>query len=292
MTVDRWRRDRPLSIAHQGGEAEAPPSTLFAMATAVAGGADALELDVHATADGHLVVLHDPTVDRTTDGSGAVDALTLEQVRRLDAAHWFVPGQGVVRDRPDDAYALRGVTTGAVQPPTGFTAADFTIPTLAEVFERFDQTLINVDIKQTAPATRPYEDRLADLTGSFGREDRTIVASFSDQALDAFRALAPAAATSASPAEVLAFWTAVQDGHAPSGPLGYEALQVPLNYQDVTVVDASFVRVAHECGLVVHVWTIDDEATMVALLDLGVDGVVTNRPSVLERVLSGRFSQA
>ena len=121
---------------------------------------------------------------------------------------------------------------------------------------------------------------------------RTIVASFSDHALRAYRALAPAAATSASPSEVLTFWTAVQEGRAPSGPLGYEALQVPPTYQDVVVVNEPFLRVAHECGLVVHVWTIDDEATMAALLDLGVDGVVTNRPSMLGRVRAERFPPA
>lgn len=285
-----WLHRRPLHIAHQGGAAEAPSSTLFALATAVAAGADALELDVHATADGHLVVLHDPTVDRTTNGSGAVDSLTLADLRALDAAHWFVPGEGegVVAGRDDDAYALRGVATGEVPAPAGFTAADFTIPTLADVFERFPDTLINLDIKQTAPVTRPYEQALADLIVGYGREDSTMVASFSDEALRTFRRVAPDVATSASPAEVLTFWTAVAEGGDPRGPLPYKAFQVPVTYEGVTVVDEAFVSAAHDCGIAVHVWTIDDAPTMTALLDMGVDGVVTNRPSLLEQVLVGR----
>lgn len=284
----RWLQRRPLNIAHQGGEAEAPSSTLFAMATALAAGADALELDVHATADGHLVVLHDPTVDRTTDGTGAVDSMTLEQIRRLDAAHWFVAGEGVAADRDAAAYSLRGIATGAVPPPDGFSQADFAIPTLAEVFDRFDSTLINVDIKQTAPVTRPYEEALAELITRYGREETTMVASFSDESLVTFRAAAPGVATSASPGEVLTFWTAVANDEAPPAPLPYEAFQVPVTYEGVTVVDEAFVTAAHECGVAVHVWTIDDVETMRGLLDLGVEGVVTNRPSVLEQVLVGR----
>lgn len=89
-----WPARRILNIAHQGGEVEAPSNTLFAFKTAVEKGADVLELDVHATADRELVVIHDATVDRTTDGHGRIDAMTLEHVKALDAAHWFVPGSG------------------------------------------------------------------------------------------------------------------------------------------------------------------------------------------------------
>ena len=289
MPRGRWLERTPLHIAHQGGEAEAPASTLFALATAVAKGADALELDVHATADGHLVVLHDATVDRTTDGTGAVDALMLADLQRLDAAQWFVPGEGVVHGRGPDTYPLRGAATGDASPPDGFGPEDFTVPALAAVFERFPDTLINIDIKQTAPATRPYEHTLARLIAAFGRADTTMVASFSDAALASFRAQAPAVATSASPEEVLAFWLAVQADEDLPGPLPYEAFQVPVTHDGVRVVDERFVARAHAAGVAVHVWTIDDAPTMRRLLDMGVDGVVTNRPQVLEQVLVERF---
>lgn len=289
MPRHRWLERSPLHIAHQGGEAEAPSSTLFAMATALAKGADALELDVHATADGHLVVLHDPTVDRTTDGNGAVDALSLVQVRGLDAAHWFVAGEGVAHGQPPERYPLRGVATGQVPPPDGFAAADFAIPALADVFERFPDTLINIDIKQTAPATRPYEQTLARLIADYDRSETTMVASFSDAALAVFRGAAPAVGTSASPNEVLAFWLAVRAGDPAPAALPYEAFQVPVTHEGVRVVDAAFVARAHAAGVAVHVWTIDDAPTMHALLDIGVDGLVTNRPQVLEPVLAERF---
>lgn len=274
-------------MAHQGGELEAPSSTMYALVTAVANGADALELDVHATADGRLVVIHDATVDRTTAGAGAIDTLTLADIQRLDAAHWFIPGEGVVAGRPDSEYPLRGIATGHRAPPQGFTPEDFTIPTLDDVFARFPQTLVNIDIKQTAGRTTAYEQHVADLIAEHGRTDTTMVASFFAEALDTFRGLAPEVATSASPDEVLAFWTAVQEG-ATVQPLAFQALQVPRTHEDVRVVDAPFVEHAHDAGVAVHVWTIDDESTMHELLDLGVDGVVTNRPTVLEAVLRDR----
>lgn len=289
MTDGRWLRRSPLHLAHQGGELEAPSSTMYALATAVAKGADALELDVHATADGHLVVVHDPTVDRTTGGRGAIEALTLAQIRRLDAAYWFVPEEGVVAGRAPPDYPLRGVATGDRPPPDGSTPEDFTIPALAEVFERFGQTLINIDIKQTAPHAQSYEAQVAQLIERFARADTTMVASFHPQALTAFRKLAPAVATSASPAEVLAFWMAVQQGTEVAQAPAYEAFQVPVAHEGVRVVDAAFVERAHDSGVAVHVWTIDDATTMHDLLDLGVDGIVTNRPAVLEAVLRERF---
>ena len=285
-----WLKRRPLHIAHQGGELEAPSSTLYAMHTAVEKGADALELDVHATADGHVVVLHDPTVDRTTNGRGRVDSLPLDDLQRLDAAHWFVPDQGPVPGHPDATYPLRGIATGATAPPAGFSAEDFRVPTLAEVFAAFPSTLINLDIKQTTPDTRPYEHAVADLIDEFDRADITMVASFSDSALSVFRSHAPHCFTSAGPAEVLAVWSAAH-GDAERPEPACHALQVPVTYADLDVVTEPFVATAHELGLAVHVWTIDEAPAMHALLDLGVDGIVTNRPLLLEAVLGERFPQ-
>lgn len=281
-----WLDRSPLRIAHQGGEAEAPSSTMYALQRAVGLGVDALELDVHATADGHLVVLHDPTVDRTTNGRGAVADMTLGQVRQFDAAHWFVPGVGVAHGRGAQDYPLRGIATGAKQPPPGFTAADFTIPALADVFAAFPDTLINLDIKATAPQVKPYEQTLADLIATYDRSDITMVASFSDAALRSYRSWAPEGWTSASPEEVLRFWQAVNEGRPIETGVPYSALQVPDVYGDVAVVSEPFVAAAHSDGLAVHVWTIDDPLTMRRLLDLGVDGVVTNRPTVLLELLA------
>ena len=285
--MNRWAPDRPLLIAHQGGAAEAPSSTMFAFATAVAAGAQMFELDVHATADGHLVVLHDATVDRCTDGTGEVDRLTLDQIRRFDAAHWYEPGVGVVADRPAEVYRLRGIATGQRPPPEGFTAADFTVPTLDEVLRRFPAIPVNVDIKQTAPATKPYEEALATLLRRAGRTHDVMVASFSDEALAAFRELAPEVATSAGPSEVLAFWSYAH-GHGPRPDVAYRALQVPEHFEDLLVVSEEFVAAAKEFDLAVHVWTVDEPNAMHRLLDRGVDGIVTDRPTVLADVLAAR----
>src|SRR5918997_1018480 len=137
VTDNPWLDRRPLNIAHQGGEIEAPSDTLYAFKTSKQKGADVIETDVHLTADGHVVVLHDDTVDRTTNGSGSVEQMTLEQVKQLDAAYWFVEGEGTVHDpsRPATDFTWRGVATGDRRPPKRFEANDFTIPTLDELLE-------------------------------------------------------------------------------------------------------------------------------------------------------------
>src|SRR5580704_11723247 len=103
-----WPSRRVIAYAHQGGAWEGPSSTLFAIESALAAGATGIELDVHATADGHLVVCHDETVDRTTNGHGSISELTLDELRALDNAYWWVPGEVVDHDRPDTDYPLRG----------------------------------------------------------------------------------------------------------------------------------------------------------------------------------------
>lgn len=285
-TANPWRARGPLLYAHQGGAGEAPANTLHAFHTALQAGASALELDVHATADGHLVVLHDDTVDHTTQGTGPVHTLTRDEIKRLDAAHRFTPA-----DHPPDsptAHPLRGVATGDRPPPPGARPEHFTIPLLAEVLETFPGVPINVDIKTTAPATPPYEHLLARLLAEYGRGDDTMVASFHDDALAAFAATGSSVPTSAGPTCTAEFWEAVQRGDDGIDLPQHQALQVPITFGDLTVVDERFVAAAHRRDLAVHVWTVDDPATMHWLLDLGVDGIVTDRPSVAQQVFVER----
>lgn len=283
-----WTERRVLNIAHQGGEIEAPSNTLFAFKTAIQKGSDVLELDVHATADRHLVVIHDATVDRTTDGTGRVDAMTLEQIRQLDAAHWFVPRCGTCHDKPGDAYAYRGFATGTQRLPkrlAGFTPGDFKIPTLDEVLRTFPGVLINIEIKASAPDTEPYEEELAALLERHGRTTDTIVVSFLDNAIERFKLYAPDVSTATGTAETGAFWASSQ-GPLPGAPNPrYHALQVPITLEGVTVVTEDFVADAHANDLAVHVWTINDRATMEWLIEIGVDGIMTDRPTLLEKVL-------
>jgi glycerophosphoryl diester phosphodiesterase len=272
-----WLDRRVLNYAHQGGAREAPSSTLFALRQAIENGADALELDVHATADRELVVCHDATVDRTTSATGAISAMTLAEVQELDNAYWWVPGEVVVTGRPDDEYVYRG------RAPED---RDFAIATLREVLDARPGVFLNLDIKQTAPVVEPYEDLLAAVLREYGRADDVIVASFHDSATDAFKTHAPEVSTSAGTAAVAEFYGAVRDGTAtPPSVFAHHALQVPPTFGDITLVDEKFVTRAHEAGLAVHVWTIDDADEMARLVALDVDGVMTDRPSVLEGVL-------
>jgi glycerophosphoryl diester phosphodiesterase len=283
VTTDNpWLERRVLAYAHQGGAWEAPSSTLHAIRAALAAGATGIELDVHATADGELVVCHDATVDRTTDGSGAIAAMTLAEIRTLDNAYWFVPGADATPGLAAADYPFRG---RAPEDP------DFRIATLREVLDRFPGVVLNLDVKQTAPQVEPYEEALALLLAEYGRRDDVIVASFLDSATDRFSTFAPGVPTSAGTLGVAEFWRAVQAGEDPAGfrpaPAGRPvALQVPEVFGDTTVVDRRFVEAAHAVGLAVHVWTVDDEASMRRLVDLGVDGIITDLPTTLSRVLS------
>jgi glycerophosphoryl diester phosphodiesterase len=270
-----WLDRRVLCYAHQGGAREGPSSTMWAMQRALAAGADAFELDVHATADGHLVVCHDPTVDRTTAAQGSISAMTLAQLRELDNAYWWVPGSVVEPGRPDADYPLRG------RAPSDQALG---IATLDEVLDAFPGVILNLDIKQTAPVVAPYEESVARCLREHGRRDDVIVASFNDGITAAFRAFAPEIATSAGMLGVADFWRAAHAGDAiPEVP--YVALQIPVRTAGVTVCDDVLVAAAHRAGVAVHVWTIDDADEMRQLIDLGIDGIMTDVPSVAVSVL-------
>ena len=270
-----WTERRVLAYAHQGGAWEGPSSTLHAIAGAIAAGATGIELDVHATADGRLVVCHDATVDRTTTATGTIASRTYDELSRLDNAHWWAPGADVSPGLADDGYPYRGRAPGDHR---------FGFALLEEVLEEFPATVLNLDIKQTAPLVAPYEEALATLLRRFDCVDRVIVASFLDTATDAFSAVAPEFATSAGTLATADFTRAVRAGEAPA-PMRHVALQVPWTFGDVTLVDQRFVDVAHDRGLAVHVWTIEEESEMEELCGLGVDGIITDRPTALVGVL-------
>ena len=273
-----WLERRVLNYAHQGGAREAPSSTLHAFRRANGVGATALEMDVHCTADGVLVVCHDSTIDRTTPASGRIADLTWSQLAELDNAHWWVPGEEAVTDRDPQEYVLRG------RAPADETLG---IVTLATVLEEFRGVYLNLDIKGTAPDVEPYEGKLADLLRTHERIDDVIVASFHDDALHRFRAVAPEIATSMALMETLAAAQALRTGE-PLQTSGQVALQIPYILQGVPVIDRDLVAAAHAAGLAVHVWTIDEVPHMLELLEMDVDGIITDVPSVLQDVLDAR----
>jgi glycerophosphoryl diester phosphodiesterase len=269
---------RVINYAHQGGAREAPSNTMFAFRRALTVGADAFELDVHASADRRLIVSHDPTVDRTSNGSGDIASMTLAELKALDNGYWFVPGEDAAQGHPDADYELRG--QAPADPSLSFA-------TLDEVLEEFPDVPINIDIKRTAPEVEPYEELLAKTLARAGRTDDVIVASFEESATDEFRRHAAGIGTSAGLADTAEFVRASRAGRRPpESVLRHVALQVPAYFMDTPIVDEKFVALAHECGIAVHVWTIDEPEEMARLIDLGVDGVMTDKPTLLAGLLS------
>jgi glycerophosphoryl diester phosphodiesterase len=272
-----WLDRRVIAFAHQGGSFEGPSSTLAAIERALSAGATAVELDVHATSDRHIVVCHDETVDRTTNHHGEIADLTLAQLREMDNGYWWIEGATVSPGQPDEQYVERG---RAPQDRA------FGVATLEEVAERFPNVALNLDIKRTDPDVEPYEELLATELRRLDRLNSVIVGSFHDQAVQRFRALAPGVATSAATGEAATFYFSMLEGVPSVPPIA--AFQVPATYGDVTVVDERFVQTAHDAGIAVHVWTINDVDEMGQLLDLGVDGLISDRPTPLAQVLKER----
>jgi glycerophosphoryl diester phosphodiesterase len=273
-----WLDRRVLAYAHQGGAREAPSSTLWAMEQALAAGADALELDVHATVDGHLVVCHDPTLDRTTDGAGPIAAHRLDELARLDAAYHFVPGVGARPGRPASAYPLRGRAPDDER---------FRVPTLESVLRRFPGVLLNLDVKQRPPQVPAYEHHLVDLLQAHGRTHDVIVAAFDERSTAVVASLAPEIPLSPGRRGVAAFAAALRLRRpVPSRLRRYAALQLPVRVAGRPFLTPRLVEAAHAAGLAVHAWTVDEPGEIRRLVGLGVDGVMSDRPGVLAGVLA------
>jgi glycerophosphoryl diester phosphodiesterase len=279
-----WWKRRVLLIAHSGGECEAPTNTLYAWKTALASGADMLELDVQLSADGELVVIHDDTVDRTTNGSGRVDQMSVAELKALDNAYEFQlqPGDGCTGATPG-VYPFRGVATGAVAPPAGFDANDFRIPTLREVLESFPESLMSIEIKGSAPEAFAAAESLASMLRSFGRDDDVLIASFDDAVIAHFKQLAPEIHTTPGTRQTAAFLF----GGLPIDE--HHALQLPPTYSGVDITSAENVAFIHSQGLPVYVFlqeSIELDSLYQQLIDAGVDGVITGRPAGFEAVLA------
>lgn len=279
-----WLDLRVLNVAHQGGEDEAPSNTMYAYERALRLGSDMLELDIHTSKDGRLVVIHDATVDRTTDGSGRVYDMTLAEIQALDAGYDFVPGEGTASDRPESDYRFRGVRSGERKPPPAFRPRDFRIPTLGEVLRAYPEVPTNIEIKGASDGDAASYNRNAEALARFlnrlGRTEGLMVASFNDAALARFHQLAPQIDLAPAVASVAAYKLA----NVPPPP-GTKAFQVPLEFQGVAVADEEFIDRAHGDGYGVHVWTINDEDEMRQLLDWDADGIMTAEVARLEKVL-------
>jgi len=255
----------PMNFAHRGASAKAPENTLEAFRLAAEDGAGGLELDVHMTSDGEVAVIHDDSVDRTTDGSGLVRDMTLREVQDLDGGYRFTPDGG-------DTYPYRG--------------RGVRVPELGEVLREFPDQRVNIDIKAAQPAV---EAGVLKTVTEVGAGDRVLVVSEVSSVLERFRELSEGGiSTGASRREIEMFYLfsmlRLESLLRPS----YDALQVPVNFGGKEVVTPRFLEAAHKRGVRVDVWTIDDPTEMRRLLDLGADVLMTNRPEVFEEVFGER----
>ena len=259
--VFKQENSRLLVFAHRGGGGLIPENTLEAFVYSAQMGVDVLELDVHSTADGTLVVMHDAAVDRTTDGRGRVNELTLEAVKKLDAGYLFSPDN-------TQTFPFRG--------------QKITVPTLREIFDALPEMTFNIEPKQHTPSIIAP---LCALIRERKMTDKTIVGSFNQTTIDDFRRECPEVATSASPSEVIKFLALVKTGLGDSYSPPMQALQVPENLGKLQVVSKEFVEIAHRRNLKVHVWTINETADMQRLIEIGVDGIMTDYPDRLLMLL-------
>jgi glycerophosphoryl diester phosphodiesterase len=248
---------RPLVIAHRGGAGIFPENTLYAFEQSWKLGVDVLELDVRETADKKLVVMHDRTIDRTTDGSGQISEMTLEAVKKLNAGYRFSPDGG-------QTFPFR--------------EQKITVPTLEEIFNALPDAKYVIEPKNESPT---IVKSLCSLLRVRKMTDKTIVGSFSQTNLDEFRRECPEVATSAGPSEVSRFLAMYKTGLGASYSTPMQALQTPEYVGGLQIVSKEFVETARKLNLDVHVWTVNETAQMQKLIESGVDGIMTDYPDRL-----------
>jgi len=259
-----WQPPGPRVIAHRGGRGLWPENTLLAFRNAHALGVDVLEMDLRQTADAQIVVLHDETVDRTTDGVGPVAALTFAELQRLDAGYrWTADGGGT--------FPFRGRGAG--------------VPALREVFAALPDARMNLEIKGRGPAMAAP---LCALIRAHGMATRVAVAAFDQDAMDAFRAACPQVATAATRDEAVRF---ARLSAAFLGALfasRAQVLQIPERMGQYQVLTPRFASDSRRLNLKLEIWTVNEPEDMKRLLALPVDGIVTDYPDRLLAILARR----
>jgi glycerophosphoryl diester phosphodiesterase len=258
----------PVVCAHRGDSAYYPENTLAAFMSAAELGADCIESDVHLTADGQCVLWHDSTVDRMTSGTGEISDYTLKELQQIDAAYSFT--------LPDQAgYPFRG--------------QEITIPSLAETLEALPAMRFNLDLKGTS---LQLAEKFVEVVDQYQAQDRILGASFHYRQLRRLRKLAPALVTSFASPEVHALIVLQRTGLLKYiFPFRGLTLQVPETHGNTRIVTPQLIKRLHAHGISVQVWTINAADDMQRLLDMGVDGIVTDDPRLLQKVLKSREIQ-
>ncbi len=246
-------------IAHRGASGEHPENTLVAFRAAAEAGAPYFELDVHMTRDGVIVVSHDAELSRTCGLDVAIRDLTLAELKRADAGWGFTAR--------DCAFPFRG--------------RGIQVPALAEVFAAFPERRYIIEVKQSTPSLAAA---LLAVIERAGMRRRVLIASEEHAPIDEMRSLAPELPTGFPYHEIAAFMISLAPDAEPYQPRG-DALQIPPEYESWRLVTPQSVDAAHRLGVEVHVWTVNDAAEMRAMLELGVDGIITDYPARLLALL-------
>lgn len=269
---------RPIVLAHTAGEDEFPASTLYAFGESVKAGVDMLDLNLNITSDGELLVQHDETVDRNTDGTGAVVDMTFAEIQQLDGAYWFTEDCGACTDQPEDDYLYRGIRTGEVAPPPGYTADDFALPSLRQLVERFPDIPLNIEIKGSGDIAKRTADELAKQLVELGRAEASVVASFDDEIVSYFHSIAPDVEVSPG----LNVLTAYVLERTPI-PDGMRILQLPPEYSGLQVITGQLVADTKASGYPIWVWPNERSQENLQsyrdFLSQGIEGLNINFPA-------------
>ncbi len=255
---------RPLVIAHQGGDGVWPGDTMYAFEKAVGIGADVLEMDAHITKGSQIVLMHDEKVDRTTDGTGLIEDMTLKDLKQLDAAYNWSNDDG-------KTFPYRG--------------QGIQVPTLEELFQKFPQIRYVIEIKLTQ---NPIDKPLCDLIRKNNMQNKAVIASFHDVAMQNFRKTCPEVATSASRGEVTKFVLLGKVFLSGLVAPQYQSIQPPYDPKEsmnIPIMTKRFIREAHAKNLKVEPWTVNDPELMKQYIEWGVDGIMTDRPDLMIDVL-------
>lgn len=267
---------RPIVLAHTAGEDQFPASTLFAFNESVAARVDMLDLNVQLTADGVLVVHHDDTVDRSTNGTGSVASFTYDELAELDDAYWFTP-ECVCTDKPASDYPYRGMRTDEVEPPPGYAADDFAIPRFRDVVAAFPDMPLNIEVKGNGDPAMAAAIVLASELRELRIEDSVVVTSFDDAVVSAFHELSPDVEISPG-LDVSTAWVLA----GTPLPDGMRILQLPPEFQGLTVITGKLIDDSHAAGYVVWIWPnnrdFENLDTYRSYLAQGIDGLNINFP--------------
>ena len=253
--VSLFLADRTLNIAHRGGRTSTPEETIEAYDNALNVGADVLEMDVHSSSDGVIVLMHDDTVNRTTDGDGNINDMTFDELQNLDAGYNFTADDG-------DTYPYRG--------------KGVKIASLREIFEKYSDEYLLIEIKQGNPSI--VDDFLL-LVDEYDMVEKIVVASFAQLTIDELREKNHNLQTGMGPIEMAQFASlSLENEGSYIPPSGF--MQPPYDS-----VDVSFIEKAERFALIVHVWTVNSEVDMKDMINIGVHGIMTDDPELLGTLL-------